>query len=551
MGKKIYPFLLLIVLVITFVAYFPVTRGFFQHDEWRAFGNYFSGGGNLLSILKPSYSHYTPLSGLFIYLYFLMFKLNFFWYSLMSIIAHLVVVCLCYILFSSLLKNKMLAFFSSLLFGIGASSHQATSWIATDINTHGSTIFGLLALIAFYKFNKFWLSVVFLIISLLFKEITIAFFILIPLMVLIFERKKFIRSRFSYYKITLVGLIYFTTRFLMTFFQRTSIEDRLVLETQSFSSVIANAITFPAKIFSQALIPTGQLLTIAKNISKILPTTITGLYGTTAFDIFVESTALQILNWSVFLVCTFVLIYVTKKFKKEPIMKIVLFGYLFVVLNSFIYVLSPGRSGDIPVVDSRNIYLPSLGMALFVVSTVYLLSKKRMVKVFLIILPLLLLNIFWLEKELKVLTDRGTERKNILYQIKNTYPTLPEKVIFYMISDKPFYGLPETEQIFPFETNLGYNIMVWYQLSERFPNKLLERSDFLYGLTKEGYKEVDDRGFGYFRNWDILMQAVEDNGLSEDSVIAFSYHFKSKSIENITAQVRKEINIAVGKKLHE
>lgn len=551
MGKKIYIFTLLFILFFTFVAYFPVTHGFFQNDEWRTIGHYLSGGENLLTIFMPNVSHYTPLANVFYFLYSSIFQLNFFWHALFSILAHLIVVSLLFVFFSILFKNRILAFFSSLLFAIGASGHQATSWIATDINTHGSTIFGILALIVLYRFNKIWLSIIFLIISLLFKEITIVFFILLPLMVYIFDNKKFIKNWLNYVKIILVGFIYLIFRFSMLFFQRTNIEDRVVLETQSVSDVVHNMLSFPVKIFAQSLIPSNQLLSLARQITKFLPSSLTGLYGTTAFDIFTENTSLQILNLLIFLVCAFLLVYVTKKSKNKLMKKVVIFGFIFVILNSFIYALSPGRFGSIPVVDSRNIYLPSIGAVLFLVSVVYLLLEKRITKILLVIVLFIVLNIFWLEKELKFLAERGTERKNILYQIKKAYPDLPPKVVFYMVSDSPFYGLPESERIFPFETNLGNIIMVLYQKTEDYPAELVDLPDYLFGMTKEGYKEIDGRGFGYFRNWDLFIQAIEDNNLSGDSVIAFSYHFSNKSVEDITLQTRKEIGIEVIKKLNE
>lgn len=545
--KKPEIILIFILIALAFILYLPVFQGYFQHDEWEGFAYYLSGRENLLTLFKPYVTHYVPLAKLFYYLYFSVFGFNFFWHALSSIVAHLLVVYLCYLLFIKLLKNRTLAFLSALLFAIGASGHQATSWIGASINTHGSAIFGLLALVVLYQFNKIWLSIVFLIISLLFKETTIALFITLPLMIYIFDKKKFVTNWLGYTKITIVGILYFALRYSMIFIQRTSVADQLVTETQSLSNIVGNMITFPVKIFSQSLIPTGQLLSFAENISKILPPAITGLYGTTAFDIFTQGTALQILNWLIFLIFTLLLIYITKKLKNEPIKKTALFGFIFVILNSFIYTLSPGRSGNIPVVDSRNIYLPSIGAVVFLVSLIYLLLKEQTVKTFLIITIFVVLNTFWLEKELKFFANRGTERKEILYQIKEVYPTLPKKVIFYLVSDKPFYGLPESETIFPFETNLGYIIMVLYQPTEHFPKEFIGRTDFLYGsMTKEGYLETGGRGFGYFRNWNMLIRAVKDNNLKEDSVISFSYH-GYKLIEDITPRVRKEIKDAIGK----
>lgn len=535
--------ILFVIIILTFLAYLPIFRGFFQHDEWIAFGQYLPAGKNLLSFFRPAVAHYVPLQQLLFYLYVSVFKLNFFWYALSSILAHIIVICLSFIFFSSLLKNRILSIITSLFFAFAASGHQATSWIAADINTHGATIFGLLAVIVGYKYHRIWLSIFLLIISLLFKEITVAFFVIIPLMVLIFDKERFINNRIKYLQFPLVGFIYFIFRLVMTFFPRAGVGGPIVVETQSISEIFVNAVTFPAKIFAQSLIPTGFLLNISRTFTKMLPVNITGLFGTTNFDNFVEQVSLQIINWIVFILGILLIIYVIKKVRDKTIRRVVIFGWVFILLNSFIYVLSPGRSGSIPVVDSRNIYLPSLGAALFVVSAIYILLKEKIAIAILVLIPLLVLNIFWLEKELKILAERGTERKKILYEIKNRYPVLPKKVILYMVSDTSFYGLPEEVKIFPFETNFGYTLMVWYLPTEHFSRVLVNQPGFLYQLTDEGYKEDEERGFGYFRNFDLMIKAVQENKLQEESIIAYRYDSSSKNLIDITGQVREEIGM--------
>jgi len=530
-----------IIIILIFLAYFPIFRGFFQHDEWIAFGQYLPAGKNLFSFFRPTVAHYVPLQQLLFYLYVSVFKLDFFWYALSSILLHLFVVYLTIVFFSLLFKKRILALFAGLYFALEASGHQATSWIAADINTHGATIFGLLAVIVGYKYHRIWLSIFLLIISLLFKEITVAFFVIIPLMVLIFNKERFINNRIKYLQFPLVGFIYFIFRLVMTFFPRADVGSQIVVETQSISEIFVNAVTFPVKIFTQSLIPTGFLLNIAKILTKMLPVDITGLFGTTNFDNFVEQVSLQTINWTVFILGILLMIYVIKKSRDKTAKNIIVFGWIFVILNSFIYVLSPGRSGSIPVVDSRNIYLPSLGAALFIVTAIYTLVREKIIVTILVLIPVLVLNIFWLEKELKILGDRGTERKNILYEIKSNYPVLPPKVVFYMVSDSSYYGLPEADRIFPFETNFGRTLMVWYLPTENLPKGFFSQIDFLHGLTDEGYRYFENRGFGYFRNLDSLLMAINENKLGKESIIAYQYDSVSKTLTDITSQVREKI----------
>jgi len=427
--KKFDVALLFIILIFTFVAYFPITGGFFQHDEWRAFGFFLTSDKSLISVFKPAISHYTPFTDLLLHLYLSVYELNFFWYALSSIFAHLIVVFLSCILFSKLFKSYFLGLLAGLFFSVEASGYQATSWIAADINTHGSTIFGLLALIFFInsKFNKIWLAITSFLISLLFKEITVAFILLLFLLIYIYDKQKLKKNWSNYVKIALAGFFYFLFRFLMIFFGKSNIEDRVVLETQSFADIINNLLSFPAKIFSQSLIPTIDLLRIAKIITKLLPLSSTGLYGTTSFDVFVENVTLQVVDWTIFAAGIILLILLVKKSKDRMVVKALIFGFLFVVLNSFIYVLSPGRSGSIPIVDSRNIYLPSLGSAVFLVSAAHLISNGRKLLISLIVLPFLVINFIGLKSELGISTAQGAERKEILSKIKIDYPNCPRR----------------------------------------------------------------------------------------------------------------------------
>lgn len=545
--KKSWYMFLFVLLAITLLVYYPVTGGFFQHDEWTGFGRFLLKKESWLSFFSPKIAHYSPLQNIIFSIYFSVFKLNFIWYALASIINHLIVVYLSFVFFSTLFRKRVIAFLCSIFFAVSGSSYQATSWIAADINTHGASIFGLLSLIVLYKYNKKLLSVILLAVSLLFKEVAIALFLILPLMIYILDKEKLLRNIKSYLIFPFIGFFYLLLRCFMLFFEKATVLERTVLETQSLSDLFKNAVTFPAKVFAQSIIPTGQLLEVARFVTKILPSSMTGLYGTTAFDIFVENTTLQIINWTIFLVSITLLIWAVRVVKDKRIAKVAFFGFIFTILNSFVYILSPGRAGNIPVIDSRNIYFPSLGSVLFVISIIYIFSKKKVTKTILIVVPFLLLNVYWLNRELKTLANIGTERKEILYEVRKTYPYLPKKVIFYAESDSSYYGLPEAEKIFPFETNFGYTLMVWYQSTEHFPKEFLDKLQYkyLYNLTDEGYKEVDGRGFGYIRNFDLLVKIIKENKLSEESIIAYRFYSSTNQLVDITQETKSGVIVAM------
>lgn len=485
---------------------------FFQHEEWAAFGNFFS--GVYIPTFAPAVAHYVPFTVLFVQLYFKLFQLNSYGYVFVSLASHILIVFLVYKIAYKLLTKPWLALLVAGFFALNASSHQATSWLVANTNTHMSTIFALLSILAIVDWKKIWLSMFLLIIALLFKETPIALFIFLPFLV---------SENWNRLKILISGGIYFVFRFSMLFFARSHIDDRLVTETQSLYEVVTNLFTFPAKMFAESLFPIRLLLSLAKHLSG------------SASDYFVENVSLQIIYWLIFIGFVGGSWYLIRKSKDFKLKKTVVFGLLFFFVNSLIYVLSPGRGGSIPVVDSRNLYFPLIGFSIYLISVIYILFKNKAVW---IILALIGIHVVWLNKELISLANIGRERKAILEQVKLENPKLSQRTVFYMESDKPFYGMADDQKIFPFQINLGYTLIVWYWPSERFPRGFGDQTKFLYGMTEEGYREDGGRGIGYFRDFKSLQEAVLKYNLPKESIIAYHYDSGTKRTINITKETR-------------
>jgi len=529
---------LLIILLITFLIYLPLTQAYFQLDELAVLGRTLSSqDSNLIDILKlsfrPTVAHFVPFHQFFVQVYIELFKMNYVYYALASIFGHLAVVVISFKLFAKLFKQKYLAVLATAIFAFSASGHQATSWPLSDISIHGAAIFGLLSLIAVLNKNILR-SLVFLLIALLFKEVVLGLFLLLPLAYFIYFPKEKNKVRiFTIFVIS--GAVYVLSRLLMFFAPRGGVQEKLVTQDQSFAELISNLFTFPVKVVSQTLIPPRQLLFISRKLGRLLPEGISGLYGTTQFDLFVEDNILLLLGLLIF----GLVLWFTIRYRNN---KAVLFGFLFVVFNSFVYVLSPDRSGRIPVIDSRNLYFPIVGAAILFVALLYEFTKKNINKTLIIVFVFIVMNIFWLNREVSVVARAGIVRREILEQIKSDYPSLPQRIIFYTASDTSFYGLPEDEKILPFQTNFGSNLFVWYLPTETFSPKMLENGWFLYGVTDEGYKEFDSRGFGYFRDLENLKKAVEENKLPIESIIAYRYDSFAERLYDTTEEVRAQVS---------
>lgn len=548
-------FVVLFIIALVTMFYSRILVGFFQHDEWQTFATEYSKDGRslvevVLGSFSPMASHFSPFFDLTFNLLFSLFGLNYLGYAIVSIALHLVSVLLVFLLVYLLTKKMLLTSLSALLFGLNTSSHQATSWVIADINTQGATIFGLLSLLSFGMFLQkqrkqrlfFVSSLFFLIISLMFKEITIAFFVILPGMLILFTSAEIKKKRIFYSSLVLgLGMLYLSFRLLM-FFQPTSDSEFVVTKRQSFNEIAYNSVTFPAKIFTQSSIPTWQLLQASTLIASLLPESLSGKDGTTARGQFIENVVLQWIDFSVFALVLLLIFLIYKYRGKAPLKKMAIFSLAFVIINSFVYVLSPGRSGSIPVVDSRNIYLPAVGTSILLPLLVYIFVRGRAFWVVLLIAPLVFLHAYWLNIQLNSFAEIGTLRKNILEQIKKENPNLPDKVVFYTESDTPYYGLEE--KTLPFETGLGQALLVSYQPTENFPREIFQ-GKFLRFITNQGYREVENRGFGYFRDFDLLQKTVGQYNLPLELVIGYTYRGRSSSLQNITVQTRERLRTSI------
>lgn len=530
--------------------YRNVFNGFFQHDEWIAFGDMFSRKTDFISVLTgffaPAKEHYIPLFQIIFYTYIKLFKFNFDVYAFLSILFHLIVVLFVYLFSLRMFNNKGLAFITCAFFGLCSGAYQATSWVLYDIAPHYAEIFALFSLIYFWDFlrkerlNILYLSILFLTISLFIKEVAVGFFVLYPVTIILFKGWNF-RKQVKYFRpILIVGLLYLMIRIPVYFIPNAWVNNPTVFELQRPVNIAVNMALYPSKAFFQTVFPARVNLIFSKWLTGLLPRNLTGPLGTTQFDIFTEQKTLQIVSLALFLLAIFWVYRLWQHGKHRVFVKYVIFGLLFVTVNSFIYAFASGKSGLVSLAESRNLYLQSIGTAIFLVSLAVMLFKNSLFRIVIFVLPIILLHTFYLNKEVTNLASIGIVRKNILYQIKRDYPKLPPKVIFYTESDTSYYGMPETEKMLPFEVGLGRTLLSWYQLEEKFPGKFFE-DRFLWHPTSQGYVEEGNRGFGYFRNIDLVIQLFKDKNLSPDFIVAYRFDSADNSLTDITDEIRTKI----------
>jgi hypothetical protein len=545
-SKKYIALLLALIVIVTFFVYIPLLRAFFQQDEWAAFGFLASlkdTGEILKYIFALTSGHYNPLSSLSAFLVFSAFGLHYESYLLLSITLHIVVVLLVFKFASALFRNSILALYVAAFFALNANHEQATSWVLADIPSHGATILGLLSLIMFQQFLEdpkkryVFFSLIFLILSLFFKEITLGFFIILPFMYYFYAKKTF-KNNLRY--IGIILLVFFILILLKLFLQTTSFNNFGIQQTPR--QLVFNILTFPINGISQSLINYRTLLEFGNTILPYLPIpkSISGYPGTYPYVLFIEKRLMILINTAILVIIAGVLVYVTRNKKYSRYTHIALFGLLFAGINSAVYAFSPGRTGIITLMDSRNLYLPSIGVALATISLLYVLVKNNHKLLLIILLPYLFFNTLLMKQHFSILIDMGGIRKQILNQIKHEYPDLPKKTIIYTDSDSSYYGLPPNQKILPFQSGFGQTLLVWYSKNENWPRKFYQNY-YLWGITEQGYMESESRGFGYFRDIEELKKILKKYNLNAENVISFSWNSQNQVLKNITSEVQQTL----------
>lgn len=536
---------LLMSLVVTLTSYFKMFSGFFQQDEWYGYSEYIlNSGTNLPSLMKyffaPSVVHFTPLTLIFLNTFLRIFGMDYILSAGFSLSFHLIVLVLVYFLLLEIFESKKTAGVGSLLFASFAAGQQATSWVMADVATHGASIFGILSIIFFLRFlksgnrGKFIISIVLLTISILFKEIT---FTLVPLMlymVWFYGNQNRKQQVYTTKILVILGACYVLSRLAMIPFVKLQPGSMLAVQSLSPLKIIYNFITVPIKVICQSIIPIEIIRAFAEFIARIFPKEIAGEVGTTAFDLFVVKRVMEAIS---LLASIAIFVWVTIKHSRS---KIINFGLAWIIINSLIFAFAPERSSVVFTIDSRYLYFTSIGAAIVIASVFAKINLRNKFSAGIILLIIIIPNLYFLNLNLKTNMDQGRVRKGILANITNRVPDLPDRTIFYTISNQSYYGLPPEEKILPFQSGFGQTLLSWYYPTENFPKEFFTER-FLWEINSQGYKEVDNIGFGYFRDMDLLKETIKQYNLPRESLFAFTWDGKKFFISDMTDKVRQEI----------
>ncbi|MBI2028466.1 MAG: hypothetical protein HYT07_02540 [Candidatus Levybacteria bacterium] len=554
--KFFFPFILSILILFT---YWDLPKTFFQQDEWWTFGQYVQNEqayGGIEELIKSSKligkGHFTPLFNIIFFLQYKIFGMNFSLYALVSIFTHILNIFLAYIFANSILKNKYLAILASIFFATNSISHQAISWVSASLNTQGSTLFSTLSYLTFFLYLKkensrmLFISFLSLIAALLFKEILAPFFIL-PIMIFLYAKKDI--------KITLVkvlkpfSLIFFSYvlfRIVIFFLASPSVVNAVQAQHTGIYEFAFRIIILPFRAIAQSLIPSEILLFLSENLIRLSYPQF--IYSDNAVDPFIRETIAYDLVCFFISVIILFLSYVSCIFfkkKNEIFLRGIILFLSVIIFSLIVIILISGRAGFVSLIEPRHFYVGSLGSSTFLILVLFglfslLFKQKAKFILTAILIPILLINIAIIKNDISGLESIGSIRKKILMDIKEDYPRIPKNIVLYTQSDTAYYGMPDDEKILPVQVGFGWMILSWYNEKGSFPPCMYDQKLFLH-LLSQGYKECSGRSFGYFRNYEKLMESVEKYNIPYENIIAYLWKNDVKKLTNASVLIRHKL----------
>lgn len=514
---------LMLILGVFSLTYYLVPWLFFQQDEWLNSGLILSYGNELLfhRFSSQDLNHWVPFNRLIGNNLFYLFGLDYVYYNVFGLVVHLTNAGLVYSLAGVFFKRQRLAVLASVLFLTSANAAELVMWPVVNISMVALTLSLLIwRLLLNYQNTQRPLQTSMMISLMLFLALTTmeysaGMIVFIPAMAFLY------RNKWGGGKLKLlIGpfLVAVSTYLIFRFYPS---QTEVVISGLSWQSYLFKEIQIPFKYIAQIFIPSLITDTLARVLAA-------RLY---LLKMMLLAVGLMIVLAGWRLVAT--------KSGDRLVRFYLVSVVLFILANSLPYLF--GGSGLSALLAPRYLYFGVAGAAILLVWGLSL-ATKSIASVVLTLLAVLMITGGvagnWLREN--QLFTQGRDRLMILSRIKASYPVLPAKTVFYITSDTPYYGLPDSERILPFQSGLGQTLLVWYYQSAKFPKEFL-KDRFLWGITEQGYQEFNGRGFGYFRDKGLLIQAMAKYQIPLDSVIGFSWSKQTGILLNVTPELRQEL----------
>ncbi len=537
-GNILFIIVLAIAIVFTF---WNLPQTFYQQDEWQVLGlNLVQGTSNIIKYTSPLqllFGEGRPLVRALNLIFFGIFKFTVIPTALFAILMHIVNSVLVFYLVKKITLKNVIAFIASLFFAVNAVAHQAVTWAAA-VGTLPATTLILLSILSYLKFleekKKKWLLFSFFstIISLLFKENGIFLFVFIPALYFIYNKKRtsidFIKTHvlFIFYGGAIV--LFRLSEFSLSIDKKVGV---FVSGGTGFNQrVLLHLILYPITGFFQIFVPPLTFYNLANKFTQlqypfVISTPLAGLVPQT-----IVSDLIAVIG-TLIIVSLVLLLNRNNKYKDTTFL---LFS-IFLTLFSFLPYAVLDRGGS--YMDSRYYYLAAIGggMILGYILNFFLQKTKILVLIPIILASLLIFfHIKVIKDEISYQVKIARVRLYILNTIKQTHPTLSNKNIFYIIGNQDYYI---SNNPLPMQQGMGYTLMVWYYDTKKIPSALLN-DNFIWNIGSQGYKEINGAGFGYFSDFNTLLETYKKYDLLPEKVISFYWDGKKEKLIDTSVKIR-------------
>lgn len=558
-------FLALIFLVIFIVfTYWSLPNTFFQQDEWLTFISdiYFHSKG-LKGIVESFFpvdavSHFNPASRIFAWYEYVVYYTNFSLYAWQSIILHILNAFLLYFFVLTWVRIKKVAVITALFFGVNSIPSQAVTWVAAANSYEVPVSLIILSIFFFRRFitqhhdhkKNIIISLLLLFISLMFHEVGI--FLLLFYTAMVFIQKKLRRRElltvFSYSLIVFI-FIFFLVRAPFFFGFKSALPETTDISLPSIAVYPYRLLSISAKSFAGNFVPEKILIGLSDHAVRLAyPQFVTSDNVPNPF--ITQSVVFDLVSYIIsILIVSLILLFVPRVTEKKFLEPLV-WSLLFIPASLLPYAFVLGKAGYASILEPKFFYVSSIGASIIIAVVSYSListfSKKPIGKAFVCVLLSLYIvsHIYAVRSNISNLVKIGKQRKSFLTFIQSSYPRLPQKVIFFTQSDTAYYGMPDAEKILPVQIGFGKMLMIWYQKEESFLGCMYE-DQFLLPILEEGFLYCDGRGFGYFRQYDKLLQAMRENHLKPEDVIAYSWHGNTNQFTDTTWEIQHRLIVDI------
>lgn len=546
----LYPAAFAAIAVVVFFAYRGVGESLLWFDGYHTIGKIYYNSGLFLDYFTPSLYgafHYNPLGASFRALLFKYIEDNVSLHMLISLLMHIAASFVVFLIAKKIFKKYSIGFLAGLLFAVSAVNYETIAWPSTYSNSIGGPLLAMLSFLFFLywsdsnKSKWFWLSLTFAILAPFFLETAFVISLLIPVFAWFFTFKRSFKKTFKKtWPFLLVCFIYLGMRLGIQFSSKGNtvsgkggLLDLIKDYPESFSWM------FPAYF-------------VTVDFIKELANSYRDFFIGTFTERSPYRPVAAILAWLFLFSITISSILLFWKKKKLLAFRIIYFT-LFILIASAPF-LAMGRRFFTPG-SERFYYLGLLGAVLMIVLFIDIFinqiklrfSESHVLKVILTTIVLALIfavfsipNINYIQAKIDQKNKSFNRQKIVLDKLDSTVEHFPDKSIMLFTSNAPNNYAKQFDPGWMFGPGYIFLLRIEGNNPEYYT---IYKHGALGGIDEQRYDAAKNGNyFGFFTEYDLMLEAVKENNVPIENVYALSYpEMPEQGTEAIAKDVTDEI----------